>query len=216
VVRPTTGRASAAPIAAPTPLRAVQSPFTTLNVLAGVEAGAVEQLASCSGAGARRSGKRPPELWRAFEQNGGGRPPLRRRRMAAARVPRNSSAADAPAALVPRLRPANLRPRAQSSDALPPNNIAIPARRLAPISRSGLPRGATPQANPRKRKATEVEAEGSEALKATSSPKNVPMCLCCGGLLDEVPGPSREKRLESLLLKCNTCGLTSRVASVRA
>ena len=194
-VRPTTSDAPA-----PTPLRRVQPPFDE----------------PAPAAGPRRSKR--PELWRAFQQNENGRAPVRRG--SAVQLQHNAKMGG-PAAAIPANKvcpgvAAQWRPisgvAAQGSGSSVPTDILKPGRRLAPLSRASL---APEPTRCRKRKAAaEFDAQDRpKALRATSSPKSVPMCLCCGGMLDAMAGSNRVHRQESRLLKCSKCGLTSRVAA---
>ena len=55
---------------------------------------------------------------------------------------------------------------------------------------------------------------GFEEQAKGTRPRNLPVCLCCGGLLRaSVEARAEEAHPDSLLLKCAKCGLINRVAS---
>ena len=155
--------------------------------------------------------RRRPELWRAFQQNDQSCParrctPLKKQNGAPAPCAAGGQrvkSAQLRGAATPRQRARAERPAIlEAADAPGVEGLAHQARRrLPPIPRPS-------QLGKRKDEGVfEAQAKGTR-------PRNVPMCLCCGGLLRA----SEEARAggaqpDSLLLKCAKCGIISRVAS---
>ena len=165
------------------------------------------------GSGGLAPSRRRPELWRAFQQNDQSRPmrrctPLKRQNGAPA--PRVAAACGLKEATGEKRGASNPR---QSARAEHPTSLEAAGkpggeglahqerRRLPPIPRPS-------QLGKRK------DEGGFEAQAKGTRPRNLPVCLCCGGLLRA----SEEARAggthpDSLLLKCAKCGLINRVAS---
>lgn len=152
------------------------------------------------------------EFWRAFEQNEGGCARVLPRRGCEVREnadseERQQSAASA--ASVPAAAAAAPPRRTRSFLDLPVLDrmpMVKRARRLTPISRT-----AVPVTGLGKREAGDRKMKQKQEMQVTSSPmRNLPMCLCCGGILHATSrmDPARKSRL----LKCSKCGLISRVA----
>lgn len=158
--------------------------------------------------------RRRPELWRAFQQNDQSCParrctPLKRRngppapRAEAAGGLKREKSEKLGRECTPRQRarvehPASLEAAGVSGG----EGLAHQARRrLPPIPRPS-------QLGKRK------DEGGFEEQAKGTRPRNLPVCLCCGGLLRaSVEARAEEAHPDSLLLKCAKCGLINRVAS---
>lgn len=210
---------------APLEKRTKRERMTELRpALSGAAARSISRAPSVQLAAAPAFGQRGPlrpELWRAFKQNEN-ECEVEKRRM---RAPRQIQADEV-------RKGAGIAggPAAPSSNRLAPISRASarPAGgRLAPISRASVvspacrrrvdglsPASQLPAKLGKRRAEREPETVAAPSnTKGASRTRYVPMCLCCGGLLEAAEEQDNKPRKDSRLLKCNKCGLVSRVAA---
>ena len=208
------------------PMLALRRPATAAPSSVPLPGG--QPLPGTEGAGsAAAPARRKPELWRAFQQNdenalGAACCPARRSvRLKPRAADAESGAAPGGAAPLVPVAACGLR------------RVRMPGARGPAPGRAGQQRATDARAEeaqegaarqkvrrlapiPRPSQLGKRKAEGGldAQTKRATRPRNLPMCLCCGGLLrNEDTESLGGENPDSCLLKCTKCGLISRVAS---